>query len=98
MSNPITVTANTQISLRIDAQLKAEADMVLSQLGLSTSDFTRMALHQLVLRKGLPFAVVIPNAETQAAIDAPRHDLPTFTSVEDMMAHIDTTPNEAGSA
>jgi len=88
------IMANTQISLRIDADLKAKADSVLTQLGLSTSDFARMALHQLVLRQGLPFDVKIPNAATQAAIDEPRESRLSFSSVDEMMAHIDAMPDE----
>lgn len=79
---------NTQISLRIDAQLKADADAVLDQLGLSTSDFTRMALHQLVLQRGLPFEARIPNAETQAAIAEPREGLKTYANAGAMMGDI----------
>ncbi len=89
---------NTQISIRLDADLKSKADAVLTQLGISTADFTRMALHQLVLRKGLPFEVKIPNQETQAALDEPRETLLSFSSVEEMMAHVDAMPEEPDNA
>ena len=85
---------NTQISVRLDAELKGKADAVLAQLGLSTSDFTRMALHQLVLRQGIPFDVKIPNAETLAAINAPRDNLPTFKNATEVMAYIDAQPDD----
>lgn len=57
---------NTQISLRIDSELKKQADAILTQLGLTTSDYTRLALHQLVLQRGLPFPVQVPSGQTAA--------------------------------
>lgn len=56
------------IRARVDAQLKAEAEAVLSELGLSSSDAIRLFYTQVILRQGLPFAVAVPNAETRRAI------------------------------
>ncbi|HUY69087.1 MAG TPA: type II toxin-antitoxin system RelB/DinJ family antitoxin [Alphaproteobacteria bacterium] len=57
-----------QISIRVDKVTKALAEKVLRQLGLSPTDAVRMFYRQIVLRRGLPFAVKIPNAETEAAL------------------------------
>ncbi len=56
------------INVRVDKQLKARAEKVLRQVGITTTDAVTMLLHQVVLRKGLPFEVRIPNKETRAAI------------------------------
>ncbi|MBV8235019.1 MAG: type II toxin-antitoxin system RelB/DinJ family antitoxin [Acidimicrobiia bacterium] len=56
------------IRARVDAQLKADAEAVLSELGLSSSDAIRLFYTQVILRQGLPFAVAVPNAETRRAI------------------------------
>jgi DNA-damage-inducible protein J len=56
------------IRARVDAQLKADAEAVLSELGLSSSDAIRMFYRQVTLRRGLPFDVEVPNAETRRAI------------------------------
>jgi DNA-damage-inducible protein J len=56
------------INTRVDKDLKAKAEKVLSRVGVSTSDAITMLLHQIVLRKGLPFEVRIPNRETVAAM------------------------------
>jgi DNA-damage-inducible protein J len=56
------------INTRVDKDLKAKAEKVLSRVGVSTSDAITMLLHQIVLRKGLPFEVRIPNKETVAAL------------------------------
>ena len=86
--------ANTQVTTRIDADLKAQAEDVLGQLGMSSADYIRVAFSQLVLRKGIPFEMRLANAETQAALDAPREEAVRFSSVEEMMAHIAALPDE----
>lgn len=86
--------ANVQVSTRIDADLKANADRVLEQIGMSSADYMRVAFSQLVLHQGVPFEMRIPNAVTQAALDAPREEALRFSSVDEMMAYIDSMPDE----
>ena len=57
------------INARVDRQLKERAEKVLTQVGISTTDAVTMLLHQIVLRRGLPFEVRIPNRETIDAMD-----------------------------
>lgn len=57
------------INARVDRQLKERAEKVLAQLGMSTTDAVTLLLHQIVLRRGLPFEVRVPNWETVAAIE-----------------------------
>jgi DNA-damage-inducible protein J len=57
------------INARVDRQLKERAEKVLAQVGVSTTDAVTMMLHQIVLQRGLPFEVRIPNRETIAAIE-----------------------------
>jgi DNA-damage-inducible protein J len=59
---------NAYITARVDKSLKAKAERILSRVGISTTDAITMLLHQIVLRKGLPFEARIPNAETIAAM------------------------------
>jgi DNA-damage-inducible protein J len=56
------------INARVDRSLKAKAEKVLSRVGISTTDAITMLLHQIVLRRGLPFEARIPNKETIAAM------------------------------
>ena len=60
---------NTRIHTRIDADLKAEGDALLKQLGMTSAELIRMTYRQLVMRKGLPFDVRIPNAVTIEAFN-----------------------------
>lgn len=58
-----------QITARVDPKLKKETKEVFDKLGLSTSQAITLFFKQVSMRKGLPFAVSIPNAETRRAIE-----------------------------
>ena len=59
---------DTNINIRIDSQLKADAYAIFEQIGVKPSEAMRMFLSQVSLHRGLPFEVKIPNAETLAAM------------------------------
>jgi DNA-damage-inducible protein J len=61
-------SATAMVHARIDSSLKTEAEKILAELGLNASDAIRMLYSQVTLRKGLPFEVHVPNAETEEAI------------------------------
>jgi DNA-damage-inducible protein J len=63
------MSKTTMITARIDPDLKRETEMVLKNLGLTTTQAITLFFRQISLRKGLPFAVAIPNAETAQAIE-----------------------------
>ena len=56
------------IRARVEPEIKRRAESVLRELGLSPTEAIRMFYRQVILRRGLPFAAEIPNAETQAAV------------------------------
>jgi DNA-damage-inducible protein J len=56
------------INARVDRSLKTKAERVLRRVGISTTDAITMLLHQIVLRRGLPFEARIPNRQTIAAM------------------------------
>jgi DNA-damage-inducible protein J len=56
------------INARVDRSLKTKAERVLRRVGISTTDAITMLLHQIVLRRGLPFEARIPNKQTIAAM------------------------------
>ena len=65
-------TSPTQI--RIDSNVKTEANELFKELGIDMSSAVNIFLRQCVLRGGLPFKVEIPkfNAETLAAMEEAR--------------------------
>ena len=51
------------IFVRIEPQVKEQAEAVLDQLGIPMSNAVGMFLHQVVLQKGIPFEIKLPNAK-----------------------------------
>jgi DNA-damage-inducible protein J len=56
------------ITTRVDPDLKADAEKVLSKLGISTTEAINLFLSQVRLRRSLPFDVKIPNKATLKAM------------------------------
>ena len=76
----------TQMQIRLEPELKAESERILAQLGLKPTEYIRMALRQLVYRKGLPFEVHVPNAETVEAIREPWRGREQYRSAAELLA------------
>ena len=51
----------TTVSARLDSDIKAQAEQILSKLGLSHSAAISALYSQIVLQQGLPFASVFPS-------------------------------------
>lgn len=59
--------ANTSaVYARIDSNLKANAESILSQLGISPSSAIQMLYSQIVLKKGIPFDLRLPSSRPSA--------------------------------
>lgn len=85
-----TPTATAVIRARIDPSTKEEATAVLQAIGLSVSDVVRLLMVRIAAEKRLPFAPLVPNAETIAAIEeARRGELTYVNSVEEMRDLLD---------
>ena len=52
--------ATVPVQIRIDENLKKQATELFSQLGIDMSSAMTIFLRQCVMRRGLPFDVVIP--------------------------------------
>ena len=78
------MTKTTAITVRLDPQVKKEAQAVLKELGLTTTQAVSIFLKQVILNKGLPFALEIPNDETIQAIEDGLNgrNLKTFENAE----------------
>ncbi len=62
---------------------------MLKQIGLSTSELLTMTFRQLVMRQGLPFDARIANEETIAAMNNPREQMKSFSSMEELFADLE---------
>jgi DNA-damage-inducible protein J len=54
----------TTIQARIDAESKEQARKILNFLGLSMSEAISLYFRQIILRRGIPFDIEIPNELT----------------------------------
>ena len=80
---------NAIVKARVEADLKAQSESVLKQIGLDMSAAIKVFLTQVVQQQGLPFEVRIiqPNTRTVKAIeDSYAGKVETFDSVAAMLA------------
>lgn len=70
--NIIETGANTSksevVRARIEPEVKHNAEEILKELGISSSQAIGMFYKQIIFSHGLPFDVKIPNEETQEAM------------------------------
>jgi DNA-damage-inducible protein J len=77
-------TKSQVVQARVDPKLKKEASDILDKAGLSTSAAFTLFLRQVVMHRGLPFEVKIPNKETRAALKEDARAFTRHNSVDDM--------------
>lgn len=68
MSSVKTTTARA----RIRPDIKTEAESIIRDLGLSVSGAFELFYRQIILNRGLPFDVRIPNVTTRKAVEDAR--------------------------
>ncbi len=68
------MTKTETVRARMEPDLKHEAEKILNKLGLNASQAITLFYRQITLRKGLPFDVRMPNAETRAAMEDARRN------------------------
>ena len=56
------------INARVEPALKSSAERIFKSLGMTTTQAVSIFLSQVVLNKGLPFPVSLPNKATLAAV------------------------------
>ena len=78
--------ATTNVTIRIDKELKAQADELFSALGLNMSTAIGVFCRQAVRQGKIPFELAIdtPNAETLAAIDDVNNNRNMSKAYDDM--------------
>lgn len=55
------MTKTSNILVRLDPDLKAQAEAVLNQLGIPVSNAVNLFLKQVVLQRGIPFEIKLPS-------------------------------------
>lgn len=84
----MTLTRNekrdTDIRVRVNADLKQSTQKILKELGLSMSDAVNLFLIQVEQNRGLPFPVQLPPHTREAFEDARDGRLTHYSSIEEM--------------
>ena len=62
------MTKSAVVHARIDADLKAGAETILKQIGVSSAEAIRMFYRQIEMNNGIPFDVKIPNKLTSETL------------------------------
>lgn len=55
------------LQVRLNAQMKAQAESVLKTLGLSMTQAVKLFFRQIIMRKAVPFPIVIPQTKRDFA-------------------------------
>ena len=71
----ICVANTTAVYARIDTGLKNDAERILPQLGISPSSAIQMLYSQIILCKGMPFDLRLPESKPVAAGSLSRNEI-----------------------
>lgn len=69
-------TRSANVNVRVEPDIKEQAEAILEKLGVSVSSFINMTYRQVILRNGIPFSVTVPGTSgtrdtmTDAEFDA----------------------------
>ena len=89
------------LNLRIEPDVKTDAEELFESLGLTVTDAVNVFLRQSIMRGGFPFEIIrhMPNAVTQAAIKEAEilmtnPDARTFSDMEALKADLASDEDE----
>jgi len=83
--------SKTQTTIRVDSESYTQAKEILNQIGLNYSQAISVFNNMIVLNKGLPFELKLPNHDTiQALKELENRDGKTFKNVDELFADLDS--------
>lgn len=62
----------SMLHIRVDDDIKEQATLALTAMGMSVSDAVRLFLRRVVIDQAFPLELKVPNAETLAAMEESR--------------------------
>jgi DNA-damage-inducible protein J len=88
--------ATTNLNIRTDKEIKEQAEMIFSELGLNMTTAVNMFLRTAVRERGIPFELKLdtPNEVTVAAIEEGRrimsdNSVPAYSSMDELREALD---------
>ncbi len=83
--------SKTQTTIRVEEKSYIQAKEILSKLGLNYSQAISVFNNMIVLNKGLPFELKLPNQDTiQAFEELKNRKGKTFKNVDELFADLDS--------
>ncbi len=83
--------SKTRTTVRVDEENYLKARDILSQIGLNYSQAVSVFNNMIVLNKGLPFELKIPNSQTRQALhELEVRDGKTFDNVDELFSDLDS--------
>jgi DNA-damage-inducible protein J len=86
-------TQTSMLHIRVDDDIKEQATLALTAMGLSVSDAVRLFLRRVVVDQAFPLELKVPNAETLAAMEESRALMSErrarFASADDLFAELE---------
>ncbi|MCX6077389.1 MAG: type II toxin-antitoxin system RelB/DinJ family antitoxin [Campylobacterales bacterium] len=80
------MSLSATVRARVDESLKFEAENILHEIGLNTSQAINIFLKKVVAEHGIPFELKVPSARLKLAMDeAKNNDGAYHDDVDDMM-------------
>ena len=81
------------LHIRVDDDIKEQATLALTSMGLSVSDAVRLFLRRVVVDQAFPLELKVPNAETLAAMEESRALMSErrarFASADELFAELE---------
>lgn len=88
--------ATTNLNIRVDKDIKEQADQIYSELGLNMTTAINIFLRTTIREHGIPFSLKldVPNEVTAAAIEEGRRiasdsSVKDYTNMDDLRAALD---------
>ena len=83
--------SKTQTTIRVDEENYIKAKEVLNQIGLNYSQAINVFNNMIVINRGLPFELKLPNSDTIRALhELEAREGKTFDNAEELFADLDS--------
>jgi len=83
----------SMLHIRVDDDIKEQATLALTAMGMSVSDAVRLFLRRVVIDQAFPLELKVPNAETLAAMEESRAMMAErrvrFASTDELFADLE---------
>lgn len=86
-------TQTATLQVQMDAEIKRNATVVLSAMGLTASEAVQVLFHHIAIEQAFPLELKVPNRQTRSAMaeidEMVNRRNPRFTGADEMLAEIE---------